>query len=125
MDNIVSWGRMQNCMLITGWANRKRVLAPTTWAKELVWQCWVWVKWEEPLWNWGEFEFCLQSKERSLCADVKSQVHLCDLNFSHLISTLSLHVILRSSKKRQETWNVFSWCLLRIVREGSICQCSL
>jgi len=36
MDNVVSWGRMQKCMLTTGWANTKRVLAPTTWAEELV-----------------------------------------------------------------------------------------
>ena len=36
MDNIVSWGRTQKCMLITGWAIQKRVLAPTAWAEELV-----------------------------------------------------------------------------------------
>lgn len=35
-DNVVSWGRMQKCMLITDLANRKRVLAPITWAEELM-----------------------------------------------------------------------------------------
>lgn len=36
MDNVVSWGGTQKCMLINGWANKKRVLAPITWAEELV-----------------------------------------------------------------------------------------
>lgn len=39
-DNIVSWSGIQKYMPITGWTNRRRVLAPNTWAEELMMALW-------------------------------------------------------------------------------------
>lgn len=39
-DNVVSQVGMQKYMPITGWANRKRVLAPNTWAEDLMMAVW-------------------------------------------------------------------------------------
>lgn len=39
-ENIVSWAEMQKYMPITGWTNRRRILAPSTWAGELMMAEW-------------------------------------------------------------------------------------